>query len=108
MDHEVQDDVNVERAWGEDREPVRFVEHGAREAGLCGGDGGVEAFEVTGGEDAIPCRGPGDQGIGFGEGGRERLFDEDIEICGEKLLRRFGVRDGGRGYGCGVETQAGF
>ena len=55
MDHEVEDHVDVERAGGEDAEAVGLEEHGVVEAGGDGGDGGVEAFEMAYGYDAVCC-----------------------------------------------------
>src|SRR5579875_959080 len=68
VDHEVEDDVDVEGARGEDAEAMSLEEHGTREAGECGGDRGVEAFEMACGEDAVPLVREGDERIGFGEG----------------------------------------
>ena len=53
VDHEVEDDVDVERARGEKAEPVGLEEHGLVEGGEGGGDGRVEALEVADGEDAV-------------------------------------------------------
>src|SRR5665213_1074835 len=47
VDHEVEDDIDVERARGEDAEAVGLEEHGAVEQRLDRGDGGVETFEVA-------------------------------------------------------------
>ena len=53
VDHEVEDDVDVERAGGEDAEAVGLEEHGVVEALGDGGDGGVETLEVADGDDAV-------------------------------------------------------
>ncbi len=53
VDHEVEDDVDVERARGEDAEAMGLEEHGLEEVLAGGGDGGVEALEVAGLDDAV-------------------------------------------------------
>ena len=53
VDHEVEDYVDVEGAWGEDAEAVGLEEHGVVEAVDDGGDRGVEALEVADGYDAV-------------------------------------------------------
>ena len=53
VDHEVEDDVDVERARGEDAETVGLEEHGAVEQRLDRGDGGVETLEVADLDDAL-------------------------------------------------------
>ena len=51
-----------------------------------------------------PCAcGEGEDAVGFGEGGGEGLFDEDVEAGVEKLLGDRGVVDGGDADGRGVE-----
>jgi len=47
VDHEVEDDVDVERARGEDAEAMTLEEHRAIEMWEKCGDGGVEAFEMA-------------------------------------------------------------
>ena len=95
VDHEVQDDVDVERARGEDREAMGLKEHGTGEPSEGGGDGGVKPLEVTGGEDAAEAIGVGDETVGFRQGGGERFLDEQVD-AGRKELRGYGcVRDGG-------------
>ena len=51
--HEIEDDVDVERARGEDAEPVGLEEHGHVDIGVDGEDGGVEALEMTDLKDAL-------------------------------------------------------
>ena len=44
VNHEVEDDVDIERAGGKNGEPVRLKKHGAAQFGLDGKDGGIEAL----------------------------------------------------------------
>jgi len=105
VDHEVEDDVDVEGARGEDAEAVGLEEHRLVEARGGGGDGGVEAFEVTDGDDALVCVREGDDAVGFFEGRGDRLFDEDVDVGGEEFFGDRGVVDGGYADGCGVEIE---
>jgi hypothetical protein len=47
-------------------------------------DRGVEALEVADLEDAVVLLGEGDEGVGFGEGGGDRFFDEAVD---QQLVR---------------------
>src|SRR6476620_12086437 len=47
MHHEIEDDIDIERARGEDAQPVRLKEHGHVDIGMDGEDGGVEPLEMT-------------------------------------------------------------
>ncbi len=86
VDHEVEDDVYVERARGEDAEPVAFKKHGAGEEGKHGGDGRIEALEVTDLKDAMVLLRRERAGRRLVERGGEGLFDEDVEAG----LKQFG------------------
>jgi hypothetical protein len=103
VDHEVEDDVDVERARGEDAEAVGLEEHGPVEGGEGGGDGGVEALEMSNRKYAVALSREGDEVVGFGEGGGEGFFDEDVDVGEEELFRDGGVVDGGDADGGGVD-----
>ncbi len=107
VDHEIENDVDVERTRGEDAEPVRLEEHGVRERGEGGGDGGVEALEVADGDDACVGLREGEDVVGLGEGGGEGLLDEEVEAGEEKLLGDVGVVGGGDADRGGIERQVG-
>ena len=66
MNHEVEDDVDVERARREDGEAMGLEEHGARDALGGGGDGGVEALEMADLKDAVERGGEREDAVGFG------------------------------------------
>ena len=105
MDHEVQDDVDVERARGEDGQPVRLKEHWPGEAAERGIDGRIEALEMPGSKDAAVAARRRKQPIGFGERGGEGLFDEQIEAGLKQLAGDGGMRDGRHTNGRGMETE---
>ena len=107
VDHEVEDDVDVEGPRGEDAEPVRLEEHGLVELREGSGDGRVEALEMTDGDDATLRLRQGEDVVGLGEGGGKGLLDEYVEAGEEKLLGDGGVMDGGNADGRGVEGKVG-
>ena len=107
MDHEVEDDVYVERAGRKDGEPVSLKKHGAAELGLDGEDGGVEALQMSGLEDSAVLFGEADEVVGFGEGGGEGLFDKEVEAGFEERGGYSMVLDGGDGDGGCVELEVG-
>ena len=107
VDHEVEDDVDVEGARSEDAEAVGLEEHGVVELGEGGGDGGVEALEMTDGDDAVEGGGELEDAVGIGEGSGEGLLDEEVEAGEKELLGDGGVVDGGDADGSGVEVEFG-
>ncbi len=103
VDHEVEDDVDVERARGEDAEAVGLEEHGVVERGQGGGDGGVEALEMADLHDAVVLLREGKNVVGLVEGGGEGFFDEGVDAGAEELGCDGGVVDGGDADGGGVD-----
>ena len=83
MDHEVEDDIDIEGTGGEDAEAVRLKKHGAVEQRANGLDGGIETFEMADLQDALVMGREMDEVVGFFEGGSEGLFDEDIDTGSE-------------------------
>jgi hypothetical protein len=80
---------------------VRLKEHGTAQFGLDGKDGGVEALEVAGLQDATAFVGSADEVVGLGESGDEWLFDEQVEAGieegrGYRVVMDCGNGDGGR------------
>ena len=88
VNHQVEDHVDIERARREDGEPVRLKKHGAAELGLDGKDGGVEALEMAGLQNALALFGAGDEVVGFRKAGGERLFDQQVEASIEQQPKR--------------------
>ena len=107
MDHEIENDVDVEGTRCEDAEPVRLEEHGLGEGCESCGNGGVEALEMADGDDATLRLGESQDVVCLGEGGGEGLLDEDVEAGEKKLLRDRSVMAGGDADGCGVEREVG-
>jgi hypothetical protein len=68
-----------------------------------GGDGGVEALEVSGLDDAVVLCGEGEDAVGVGERGGEGFFDEEVYAGGDEGLGCGGVVDGGDADGRGME-----
>ena len=104
VDHEVEDDIDVEGARAERAEAVDLEEHRAGDDGQGGDDGGIEALEVADLDDAAGGAGGGDDVVGFRQGGGERLFDEQVHAALQQRLGDFGVMNGGDGDGGGVEV----
>ena len=107
VDHEIEDDIDIEGARGEDAEAVRLKEHGSAEVALHGEDGGIEAFEMSGLKDASVTPGEGDELVGLGERSGEGFFDEAVDAGGEKLRGDGAVMDGGHGDDGSVESEIG-
>src|SRR5690348_3645972 len=105
VDHEVKDDIDVQRAGAEDAEAMRLKEHGRVDAGLGGGDGRVEALEVARLQDARALCCEIDELRRLVGGGGEGLLDEQIESGVEELLGDFEVRRCGRADRGGVEAE---
>ncbi len=82
-------------------------EHGAGEAGKGGSDGGVEALEVAGSENTAAGCGKGDELVGFGEGGGEGFFDQNVEICFEELRSDWRMGRGRNGDRGGLQVEVG-
>ena len=85
VDHEIEDDIDIQGARTEDAEPMHLKKHGAVEQGLDRGDGGVEALQVTDLQDASLGGGQSNEGVGLLEGGGDGLFDEDVDAGTQQL-----------------------
>jgi len=107
VDHEVEHDIDVERAGGEDAEAMRLKEHGLLEKRKSGGDGGVEALQVTHLQDAAMGRGGFEKRIGIGERSGDGFFDEEIDAGGEEATAYAAVVDGGDAERGGGDVEVG-
>lgn len=65
MDHEVQDDIDIQGTGGEDAETMGLKEQRAVEQREYGADCRVEALQMADLEDAAPVAGQLDEGIGL-------------------------------------------
>lgn len=95
VNHEIEDDVDVERTRGEDAKAVALKEHGLEEMPTSGSDGGVEALEMSGLDDAIVLAAEFEDAVGIGEALGYWLLDEEVDTCGEEWGSRVGVMGGG-------------
>ncbi len=86
MDHQVEDDVHISSPFEKRMETVGFDEEGVPHHGMEGDDGRVEPFNKSDLEDQPLCIGQGDQFVGFGQGGGDRFFQEDVHSRLEKRM----------------------
>ena len=82
VDHEVEDDVDIEGAWRENGKPVSLEEHGAAKQRREGLHGRVEALEVADHEGAAVFAGKTEKVVGLGEGGGDGFLDQDVDAVG--------------------------
>ena len=81
VNHQIEHHIDVERAWREDRKPMRLKEHRASKLRLNCQNRRVEALEMSGLKDSPMLFGDRNQFVGLRGCGRERLFDEQIEAA---------------------------
>jgi hypothetical protein len=103
MHHEVENDVDIEGAWGENAEPVRLKEHGHVDVGLHREDGGVEALQMANLKDAVMPRGQIDERVCLGQRRGNRFFYQNIDAGLKQCARDRGVGAGGHTNGRGVK-----
>ena len=84
VDHEVEDDVDIERAWTENAQTMRLEKHWPVQVRLDGGDGGIEPLEMSDLQDAVMLPGEVNQLVSFLNIGRYGFFDEQIDSSFEK------------------------
>ncbi len=96
MDHQVEDDVDVETARREGSQALDLDESriGARvQQGL---DRRVVELHVSHGENPLPPVGRGDQGVGLRERRRDRLLDQQVQTAFEERQSELAVERGRR------------
>ena len=102
VDHEIEDDADVDGAVGEGGEPVGFDEDRAGETGFEETEDRVEAFDVADLEDEAAVASEVGEGLGlFGIIG-DGFFDEDVFAEREEVAADVEVGDGGGGDGDGA------
>ena len=79
MDHQVQDDADVGGAKGEAGRADGVDQPGAAEVRHRSGKGRIEPLDVADLEHAVMSPGGLDQRLGLGQGGRERLFHQQMD-----------------------------
>ena len=97
VNHEVEDDIDIERARREDAQAVDFEKHRVSDDGERGADGGIEALEMSDLRDAFVLGGEVDEFVGFVKRSCERLFDEDVDAGFHELARDMYVMNCGSG-----------
>jgi signal transduction histidine kinase/ActR/RegA family two-component response regulator len=102
VNHQVEDDVDVEAARREDAEAVNFEKQRPEAQRFERLHGGIEALEVSHLENASAPGGGFDQAAGFLDRRGDRFLDQDIEAAFHQRQAELGVRDGGRGDDGGV------
>ena len=102
VDHEIEDDADVDGAVGEGGEPVGFDEDRAGETGFEETEDRVEAFDVADLEDEAAVASEVGEGLGlFGIIG-DGFFDEDVFAEREEVAADVEVGNGGGGDGDGA------
>jgi len=96
VNHEVEDNVDVEAARSENAEAVDFKKERERDGFLNGENGWVEALEVADLEDAVVLGGELNEVPGALEIEGDGLLDEDVEAGFDELTADFGM--GNRGH----------
>ncbi len=84
-----------------------FKEHGAAQLRLDGEDGGIEALQMAGLQNALALFRALDQIVGLGERGGQRLFDQQVEAGIEQSRSYLMMVHGGNGDAGGVQMQIG-
>jgi hypothetical protein len=97
MDHQVEDDVNIETTGSENAHPVNFEEEWKLDDFFEKFNGGIETLEMTDLQEAPVLAGGGDQTFGAGQVGGNRLFYEDIKPGGKQCAADIFVRNSGHG-----------
>ena len=87
MNHQVEDDVDIEAALWKRTEAVDFDETRITEHRTRGIDRWIEAFRVADGQNRSRARGGFDHRVRFGETARHRFLDEDGQTRREKWRR---------------------
>ncbi len=81
MDHEIQNDVDIEGTRREDAEAMRLEEHGLIERCEGSGDRRIEALKMADRDYATMCLRERKEVVRLGKVRSKRLFNEDVETC---------------------------
>ena len=95
MNHQIENDVHIERSRSEYAQPVNFKKHGPGNKRRRGPDCGVKAFQVSDLADPMQTPGESKQFVGLSQRSGKRLFRQDID-SGIHPARRFQMLH--RGY----------
>jgi hypothetical protein len=105
VNHEVENDIDIQGAGREDTETVRLKKHGPRKMRLDGENGRVESHKMAGLQDAPFLFGLANEVVCLIETGRERLFHEQIEAGFEQSRRNGVMLHGGHGHAGGMNVK---
>src|SRR5207237_8780839 len=106
VNHQVEDDVNVEAARSENAEAMDFEKERAVENRFDGDHRGIEAFDVADLQDALEFFCGGSESVSLGQIARHRIFDEDVEAEFHQAAADSGVIDGWHGDARGIDMAA--
>src|SRR5208337_2302619 len=87
VDHQIEHDVDIERARSEHAQPVHFEKHGLGQQREGGAYGGIEALEMPGLGDPAARGGQLNQFVGLGERGGQRFFDQHVYAGNDQVAR---------------------
>ena len=108
MNHQIEDNVHIERPWSEDAKAVNLKKHGLRDEWRRGPDRRIEAFQVSDLADPIQTPRQANQFIGFRQRRGERLFNQHIDSGFHQGPGSGEVQHSGDGDGGGVDGGFGF
>lgn len=94
VDHQVENDVDVESTGAEDAEAMRLEKHGVVEDRPNGKDRGIEAFEVAGLKNTAMLPGGIDETSGLVDAGGDGFLNDEVDAGGEQGLADLEVERG--------------
>src|SRR5207248_4646188 len=92
VNHQIEDDIYIERASGEFADAVNLEIEGSANVRTQRDERGVEAFEMADLKQRAAFVSRRNHAISFFECARDGLFDEDVDACFQKLAGNLGVR----------------
>jgi hypothetical protein len=107
VDHEVENDVDIEGAGSENAEAVRFKKHGASEALGNGQHSRIEALKVTRLDEAAGSFRTGDEIVCLGDICGQRFFNQHVDARVEQLRSDRVMMDRGNGHAGRIEIEIG-
>jgi hypothetical protein len=103
VDHEIQDNIDIQCPWRKDAEAVRFKKHWVMEMRLYRGHGWVEAFQVSDLHNISIGTSEFLQGLSLLQGRSNRLFDQEMDACTKQRLRSSIMSRGGDTNRSGIQ-----
>src|SRR5437868_9404190 len=106
VDHQVEDDINIERARREDAEPMDFEEHWLGQQRYRGAHRRVEALELPHLNGAARALGEADELVSFGQRSDQGLLNQDVNPRLHQGAGNFQMRNSRHGDDGGVRLAA--